>query len=166
MRRGLVLIVDDERDIQGFLSTLIGFFGYDTVTADNGQHAIAIALQRKPDLILMDLAMPKLDGFRAIRRLKADPTTLKIPIIAFSGLYVDTPIRAKLIDAGCSDFLPKPIDTDALYSSMALAMRGKRPTKPPEEESPLRIDIDLDAEEKKRNITRLISFFGGKKKTD
>jgi CheY-like chemotaxis protein len=164
MSRGLVLIVDDERDIQGFLTTLIGFFGYKAATADDGRQAIAVALQRKPDLILMDLAMPNLDGFKAIARLKADPATLDIPIIAFSGLYMTSPVRTRLIEAGCSDFLPKPIDTDALYTSMAMAMRGEKPKAPPEEDSPLKIDIDLNAEQQRSNIRRIIKFFKSDRK--
>lgn len=168
MSRGLILIVDDEPDIVGFLGTLVGFFGYQVVTANDGRHAIAIAMQRKPDLILMDLAMPNLSGFRAISRIKNDPLTSEIPIIAFSGLYVDGPVRASLIEAGCSDFLAKPIDTDQLYRSMTMALRGEKPKQPPKEDSPLQIDFDLDAEErrrteqlKRRNVQRIIRFFKG-----
>ena len=163
MSRGLVLIVDDERDIQGFLSTLVGFFGYTTVTASDGQQAVSVALQRKPDLVLMDLAMPRMDGFKAIARLKADPATLDIPIIAFSGLYVDSPVRARLIEAGCSDFLPKPIDTDLLHKSMVMAIEGHKPPAPPKEDSPLEIDFDLDREQRRQHVTRLIRFFKAKK---
>lgn len=159
MSEKLVLIADDEEDIRHFMKMLVEFFGYKAVTAADGQQAVAAAIQYKPSLILMDLAMPYLDGFKAISKLKADPSTLGIPIIAFSGLYVDTPVRAQLIKAGCSDFLAKPIDTDALYESMTMAIRGEQPQKPPEEDSPLKVDIDLDAEQHRRNIGRLIKFF-------
>jgi len=157
MDNKLVVIADDERDIQKFMKTLIGFFGYQALTVDDGQQAIAAAIQHQPTLILMDLFMPNLDGFKAISRLKQDPATMHIPIIAFSGLYMDGPVRARLLDQGCVGFLSKPINTDDLYQSMTQAIHGRKPESPPQDEEPtLKITYKNDA---RKSIKRLIKFF-------
>lgn len=152
----LVLIADDERDIREFMKTLVGFFGYDAITAEDGAQAIEAAIQHQPELILMDLSMPNLDGFKAISKLKQDPLTLKIPVIAFSGLYMDAPIRARLLDEGASDFLPKPVDTDALYESMTVALTGDKPTAAHPENTPLDVNY---GEEERASVDKLISYF-------
>jgi CheY-like chemotaxis protein len=116
MSTGLVLVVDDEELILNMLNMLVSFFGFQVISATDGRQAIELATNRQPNLILMDISMPVLDGLRAIYMLKESPLTQHIPIIAFSGLYVDSAQRAQLLDdAGCTAFLPKPIDTERLY---------------------------------------------------
>jgi two-component system cell cycle response regulator DivK len=119
MSTGLVLVVDDDELILNMLNMLVSFFGFEVITASDGRQAIDLATNRQPSLILMDISMPVLDGLRAIYMLKENPRTKHIPIIAFSGLYVDSSQRAQLLDeAGCVAFLPKPIDTERLYRAV------------------------------------------------
>jgi two-component system cell cycle response regulator DivK len=124
MSTGLVLVVDDDELILNMLNMLVSFFGFEVITASDGRQAVDLATSRQPHLILMDISMPVLDGLRAIYMLKENPRTQHIPIIAFSGLYVDSAQRAQLLDeAGCVAFLPKPIDTERLYRAVTSASR-------------------------------------------
>jgi CheY-like chemotaxis protein len=125
MNAGLVLVVDDEELILNMLNMLVSFFGFEVITASDGRQAVDLATSRQPHLILMDISMPVLDGLRAIYMLKENPRTQHIPIIAFSGLYVDSSQRAQLLDeAGCVAFLPKPIDTERLYRAVTSASQA------------------------------------------
>jgi len=102
----LVLIVDDEQDTRDFLSEYFAYRGYRVATAENGEEALARAAKLGPDVILMDLFMPVLDGCEAARLLRSHPRTAAIPIIALTAHFEDLGQGAR--DAGCTLVLAKP----------------------------------------------------------
>jgi two-component system, cell cycle response regulator DivK len=104
---GLVLLVDDSQTAREMYSEYLNHRGFWTVTAPDGEASIPIALQLKPDVIVMDLAMPRLDGVSAIRRLKQSARTRRIPVILLTG-YAMQAIQQGAMEAGADVFLTKP----------------------------------------------------------
>jgi CheY-like chemotaxis protein len=119
----LVLLVDDFDDSREMYAEYLKFSGYRTQEARNGQEALNCARTFMPDVILMDLSMPLLDGWEATRRLKADPQTKHIPIMALTGHALDGQAeRAK--GAGCDIFITKPcLPADLLAAIRSLMDR-------------------------------------------
>jgi CheY-like chemotaxis protein len=104
-----ILIVDDQRDAREMLAEYLAFCGFVVHKARDGVEAIAMALRLYPRVILMDLMMPRMDGWEATRRLKSDARTRDIPIIAVSAnSHVEDQQMAR--QAGCDAFVPKPCD--------------------------------------------------------
>ena len=91
----LVLVVDDEARNVKLLETLLHADGHATISARNGQEALALAVESKPDLILLDIMMPDMDGFETVARLKADPRTQPVPVIMVTALDHRLPIERK-----------------------------------------------------------------------
>jgi len=87
---------------------------YQLVTAEEGSTGIAIAFEEKPDLILMDMSLPVMDGWETTRQIKADPTLQDIPVIGISAHAMDAD-RERAIEAGCDDYLTKPVDEGLLF---------------------------------------------------
>jgi CheY-like chemotaxis protein len=108
-----ILVVDDKPDDLDMIESLIDS-QYEVVKALDGQEAVEKAKVEKPDLILMDLSMPKVNGWEAAKVIKEDKDIAPIPIIAISGLLADGKERAKAYDAGFVGCLEKPIDPDRL----------------------------------------------------
>jgi len=105
-----VLIVEDEKPIRELLNDFLSDEGYDTLLAENGQRGVDIARAEQPDLILMDLMLPLLDGFAAMRALKEDPQTRGIPVVVMSANSV---LLMHLSDQLLADeTLRKPFDLD------------------------------------------------------
>jgi class 3 adenylate cyclase len=111
--RGLVLIVDDEEANRTLLRDPLETHGYEIIEAENGEQALQKAEQRPPDVILLDVMMPRMDGFEVCRRLKKDPRTVHIPILIVTALS-ERMERLMGIAAGASDFLTKPVDLQEL----------------------------------------------------
>jgi CheY-like chemotaxis protein len=103
----VVLLVDDEEDQRELYKDFLAFAGYRVKLASGGAAALEAALEARPDVIIMDLAMPGMDGFEATRRLKELSTTSRIPVIALSA-YGDIPPEWA-VAAGCETYLRKPI---------------------------------------------------------
>ncbi len=114
----LVLIVDDVDDAQELYGDLLGFAGYRTIAARDGAAAIEAAMRERPDLILMDVQMPVLDGWEATRRLKADARTRAIPIVVLTG-HALAVHEERARQAGCDAFLAKPCPPDELLRMVA-----------------------------------------------
>ncbi|HKY88171.1 MAG TPA: response regulator [Pseudorhodoplanes sp.] len=112
-----VLLVEDNEMNRDMLSRRLTRNGYDVVIAVNGQEGVDMAGSQKPDLILMDMSLPVLDGWEATRRLKADPATASIPVIALTAHAMDSD-REKALAAGCDDFDTKPIELPRLLEKM------------------------------------------------
>ena len=102
-----ILVTEDERDIRELIAFTLRFAGYEVVTAENGEEGVLLAAQEKPDMILMDVRMPKLTGYEACARIKADPELADIPVVFLSAKGQETEIRTGL-DAGASEYLLKP----------------------------------------------------------
>src|SRR5687767_9923039 len=123
-RQPRALIVDDLAEHREILSGLLEPEGYLVETAKDGQEAVERALAEPPDLILMDVSMPRLNGFDACRRLKADERTHLVPLVLVTGL-VAREDRIEGIAAGCDDFLTKPVDTEQLIARTRSLLRTK-----------------------------------------
>jgi CheY-like chemotaxis protein len=118
-----ILYVEDNDDNVWVLKTRLTRWGHTILVAPDGRQGIDMALAERPDMILMDLSVPELDGWEATRRLKASAETKAIPIIALSA-HAMTGDREKALDAGCDDFETKPIDFARLRGKIdALAPR-------------------------------------------
>jgi CheY-like chemotaxis protein len=104
-----ILLVEDNEMNQDMLSRRLQRKGYDVIVAANGVEGIAIAQAEMPDLILMDIDLPVIDGWEATRQLKANRVTSKIPIIAQTA-YAMMGDREKSLEAGCDDYTPKPVE--------------------------------------------------------
>ena len=105
----IVLIVDDQARNVKLLETLLHADGYATVCAGNGNEALELAVTARPDLILLDVMMPDMDGFETVARLKADPRTKPVPVIMVTALD-DRESKLRALEAGAEEFLSKPID--------------------------------------------------------
>lgn len=103
-----ILIVEDNLNNFYLIEFLLTHSGYATLHAAEGVQGLAMARQALPDLILMDIQMPEMDGFEATRQLKADPATSHIPIVGVSS-YATEGSRKRALDAGMSDYIEKPI---------------------------------------------------------
>jgi CheY-like chemotaxis protein len=104
-----ILYVEDNDDNVYVVKNRLTRAGYTVLVAIDGQQGVDMALAERPDLILMDLSLPELDGWEATRRLKAAPETKAIPVIALSA-HAMTGDREKALAAGCDDFDTKPVD--------------------------------------------------------
>jgi two-component system, cell cycle response regulator DivK len=109
----LILVVDDYQDAREMYAEYLQFSGFRVAEAKNGNEAVDKAFELKPDLILMDLSLPGMDGWEATRRLKADETTRHIPVVALTGhALAGASEGAK--KAGCDSFVTKPCLPDDL----------------------------------------------------
>lgn len=113
-----VLLVEDNEMNRDMLSRRLLRKGFEVVMAEDGAAGVARALSEAPAVILMDMSLPVLDGWEATRRLKADPATAHIPVIALTA-HAMSEDRDKAMAAGCDDYDTKPIDLDRLLGKIA-----------------------------------------------
>ncbi len=106
-----ILVVEDNERNRKLFSLLIKSMGHDCLVATDGNVGIEVAKAKRPNLILMDIQMPVLDGLSALSLLKKDPTTKDIPVLAVTS-YAMEKDRTRLLQAGFAGYLPKPIDTE------------------------------------------------------
>src|SRR6201997_5516166 len=119
-----ILIVDDNETNRDILVTRLSKHGYETLQAADGEEALASAAQHRPDLMLLDVEMPKLDGFEVCRRLKKDPAMPFMPIILCTARAASQDVVTGL-DAGADEYLTKPIDQAALVARVRSVLRIK-----------------------------------------
>lgn len=105
--RRRVLLVDDYTDAREMYGEYLRFSGFDVIEASNGMEALQRAIDGRPDIILMDLSLPVMDGWEATRRLKADPRTSAIPVVALTGHALASTSEGAA-RAGCAAFVTKP----------------------------------------------------------
>jgi len=110
-----ILIAEDERDIRDLITFTLRFGGYEVVAGSNGEEAVALAKQEKPDLILLDVRMPRMTGYEACAAIKAVPQLRDIPVIFLSAKGQDSEIQAGM-QAGASEYLLKPFAPDQLIT--------------------------------------------------
>jgi len=117
-----ILYVEDNEDNLFMLSLRFeALVGYEVVSAADGSEALAKAMLEKPDLILMDLNLPVMDGWEVARRLKAEPATRQVPIIALTA-HAMAGDREKALAAGCDDFDTKPVEFKRLLAKVEKAL--------------------------------------------
>ncbi len=104
---GTIVLAEDHEDSRDALRLLLEAFGYRVHVAGNGREAVAVARAVAPDLVLMDMMMPEVDGFQATRELRASPEFRSVPIVALTAMEG---ARERVLEAGCDDLVVKPID--------------------------------------------------------
>ncbi len=112
-----ILVVEDQEDNRQIVRDLLTITDYEVTEAENGEEALASVAKQRPDLILMDIQLPIMDGYEATRRLKADPALRAIPIIAVTS-YALSGDEEKALAAGCDDFVPKPFSPRELLAKI------------------------------------------------
>lgn len=120
-----ILLVEDNEMNRDMLSRRLERKGFEVVMAPDGQQGVALAASEVPDLILMDMSLPVVDGWEATRRVKADDATRGIPVIALTA-HAMVGDREKALNAGCDDYDTKPVDFPRLLGKIEhLLQRGK-----------------------------------------
>jgi DNA-binding response OmpR family regulator len=102
-----ILVIDDEAGVRECLEVILSLQGFNTITAENGLVGLQLVKEQIPDLIICDLMMPEMDGYKVLRSLREDPTTTSIPFI-FVTADDDWTHRCQGIELGANDYLPKP----------------------------------------------------------
>jgi CheY-like chemotaxis protein len=115
--RATIMVVEDHADSRQMLKTLLGMKGYGVIEAEDGQAAVALLEIERPDLILMDLQLPKLHGFALTRHVRLHPALALVPIIIVSG-HDPLHHRPLALAAGCDEYFLKPIDFDLLERTL------------------------------------------------
>ena len=113
-----ILYVEDNDDNVYMLKNRLSRAGFTVIIASNGNQGVAMAASEQPDLILMDLTLPDIDGEEVTRRIRADPATKRIPIIALTANAMNSD-RDKALAAGCDNFDTKPVDMPRLLEKIA-----------------------------------------------
>lgn len=119
----LILVVDDYQDAREMYAEYLQFSGFRVIEARNGNEAVSQAFEQRPDLILMDLSLPGMDGWEATRRLKADARTRHIPIVALTG-HALAGASEGAVKAGCDSFVTKPCLPDELVVEVRRMLRA------------------------------------------
>ena len=113
-----VLVVEDHPDMRWILTRQVERLGFLAISAEGGQEGVEKALKEKPNIILMDILMPGMDGMEATRILRANPETRDIPILAVTVLITECELN-RCVEAGCNDYIVKPFTTQELLRKMA-----------------------------------------------
>ena len=122
MARAKVLVVDDEEYIQHILNFSFGAEGYEVVTASDGEEGVSKARDEKPDVIVMDIMMPKMDGYEACKQIKTDPQTKDIPVILLTAKGRDAD-RKLGSEVGADDYVVKPFSPGRLIERVEGIMK-------------------------------------------
>lgn len=108
-QRKKIFILDDEEPIILLLKTILNVYGYDGCESSTPQEALNRVIQEKPDLVILDIAMPEMDGYQVCRQLKANPETQRIPVVMITALALEQD-RKMAMEAGADGFILKPFD--------------------------------------------------------
>ena len=112
-----ILVVEDQEDDRQIIRDMLAGTGYEITEAENGEEALAAIAKQRPDLILMDIQLPVMDGYAATRRIKTDPALKSIPVIAVTS-YALSGEEKKAREAGCDDYVPKPYSPRQLLAKI------------------------------------------------
>jgi len=124
--RPLILDVDDDEAGQYAVGRQLRQAGYDIIGARNGQSALALAESRQPDLILLDVRLPDIDGFEVCRRIRSSPSIAETPIVQMSASFIDTQSRVKGLENGADAYLTEPVEPGILLATVNSLLRMKR----------------------------------------
>jgi len=125
MKKAKILVVDDEVNITQILEFSIGAEGFEVITATNGEEAIDKARKEQPDLIILDIMMPRIDGYEACRILKANPLTKNIPVVLLTAKGRDIDKRLGY-EVGATDYIVKPFSPNKLIERINELLSLKR----------------------------------------
>jgi two-component system alkaline phosphatase synthesis response regulator PhoP len=118
MKPKRILVVDDETRVREMIEFRLRLFGYEVLQAADGREALAVASSEKPDLVLLDVMMPELDGFQVCSRLKQDEGTKHIPVVMLTA-KADAKDVTRSFNSGASDYVVKPYDPTVLQQKVA-----------------------------------------------
>ena len=118
-----ILLVEDHEELWDFLSRRLKRRGFEVVLAHDGQQGVDMVRAERPDVVLLDMNLPVMDGWTAARTLRADPETARVPIIALTA-HAMAGDKAKALEAGCDDYHPKPVDFSRLLSQIEEVLLG------------------------------------------
>lgn len=121
-----ILIIEDTENNRVLLTRRLTPKGHVVLTAEDAETGVPLAASEQPDLILMDIGLPGMDGWTATRRIKDNPATKHIPVIALTA-HAMTGDREKAVESGCDSYETKPIDFDSLFRRMADLLQGNPP---------------------------------------
>lgn len=127
--RQTVLVVDDTPDTLKVLKRQLEYWGYRALTAASGEEGLEVAERERPDVILLDILMPKMKGREVCARLKTNPTTKHIPVIFLTALGLDDQVKAGM-ELGADDYIVKPLQPDDLRERLKVCLL-RRQTRPP-----------------------------------
>jgi DNA-binding response OmpR family regulator len=116
-----ILIAEDERDIRELITYTLQFAGYEVVSAGDGEEAVQLTLQEKPDLVLLDVRMPRMNGYEACKAIKADEKTKGIPVVFLSAKGQEAEIQAGM-QAGAVEYMVKPFSPDQLTARVQVVL--------------------------------------------
>jgi two-component system cell cycle response regulator DivK len=129
-----ILVVEDDSMNRDMVMRRLKLDGYQVIGAADGAQAVSLARSEQPDLILMDMGLPVMNGWQATHRIKHAPETEGIPIIALTA-YALTEDRAKCLAVGCDDYETKPIDFSRLFAKIGVLLRRRQETRAGREDS-------------------------------
>jgi DNA-binding response OmpR family regulator len=118
------VVADDEVDVRELVAYRLSRSGYEVVEASDGEQALRLALENPPDLAVLDVMMPKLDGYELTRRLRAEPSTQRVPVILLTARAQEADV-SQGFEAGADDYLRKPFNPDELLARVR-AVLGRR----------------------------------------
>jgi CheY-like chemotaxis protein len=116
MKKKILYIEDNEQNLY-LVKFILEKYGYEVVSAADGQEGIDLAARTNPDLILLDIQLPRMDGYAVARNLRANPSLASVPIVAVTS-YAMAGDRDKALNAGCSGYIEKPINPDTFMSQV------------------------------------------------
>jgi two-component system cell cycle response regulator DivK len=118
-----ILIIEDNQQNLYLATFILQKHGHEIIQARNGEQGIALAVQTLPDLVLLDIQLPGMDGYRVAEELRKDPAIASIPIIAVTS-YAMAGDRERILEAGCTDYIEKPINPDTFHAEIAQHLKG------------------------------------------
>ncbi|MDX1601080.1 MAG: response regulator [Anaerolineales bacterium] len=113
-----VLVAEDERDIRELITFTLRYHGHDVLAASNGEEALELALKEHPDLVLLDIRMPRMNGYEVCRSIKENEVTKHIPVVFISAKGQEAEVKEGL-DAGATDYILKPFSPDQLVERVS-----------------------------------------------
>ncbi len=122
--REKILLIDDELDIIEFLKLLLGDIGYDIITATNGREGLTKVLKENPDLILLDVMMPQMNGWEVCELIKANPSSKNTPVIMLTAKS-DLSNKVKGMQVGATGYITKPFELDKIISQINILLKNK-----------------------------------------
>jgi CheY-like chemotaxis protein len=120
-----IVIADDERDLRDLVAFTLRFAGHEVITTVNGEEAYQITLRELPDLVLLDVRMPRMTGYEACEQIKAQPNTRNIPVVFLSAKGQESEIQEGM-EVGAAEYILKPFSPDQLTERVAKILNGKK----------------------------------------
>ncbi|HKZ56045.1 MAG TPA: response regulator [Anaerolineales bacterium] len=121
-----ILIAEDERDIRDLIAFTLRFNGHQVIEATNGEEALRLTTKEKPDLVLLDVRMPRMTGYEVCQRIKEDASLTDIPVLFLSAKGQETEVKAGL-ESGAADYILKPFSPDQLMERVDSYLGGRTP---------------------------------------